>query len=149
MRRFRLLGAAIVVALLAACGRGHSAFTALPGTANGNNGSNASNPSTNGQTDGVAAFTFSVPAGSGLTRSPLYVSLNTQSFVILTDGANPQTLNVNNSSPNCQTINNGGSLSCTIAKRITSGTHYFTITSYSQPNGLGAALSKRKEHRQL
>ena len=142
MRRLWLFSVAIVVALLAACGGRTSTLPPLSGTANSNTGPTLSAPTTNGQTDGVAAyFTFLVPAGSGVARSPLYVSLNTQSFVILTDGANPQILNINKSSPSCQTINNGGSLSCTIAIRTTAGRHTFTITSYSQANGRGSALS--------
>jgi hypothetical protein len=144
MRRLWLFSVAIaIVALLAACGGRTSTLPPLSGAANranSNTGPTLSAPTTNGQTDGVA-FTFSVPAGSGVARSPLYVSLNTQSFVILTDGANPQTLNINKSSPNCHTINNGGSLSCVIAIKTTPGTHNFTITSYSQRNGQGAALS--------
>jgi hypothetical protein len=140
MLRFRFLCAGILVALLAACGGRSSSLPPLSRMANSNAGANMTNPATNGQTDGVT-FSFSVPAQSGVARSPLYVSLNTQSFVILTDGANPQTLNINKSSPNCHTINNGGSLSCVIAIRTTPGKHNFTITSYSQPNGQGAALS--------
>jgi serine/threonine-protein kinase len=69
------------------------------------------------------------------------VSLNTQSFVILTDGANPQTINVSEASPSCQKINDGESLSCKIGIRTTAGVRDFTVTSYGQPNGQGAALS--------
>jgi hypothetical protein len=78
MRRLWLFSVAVViVAFLAACGDRTSTLPPLPGTANSNTGPTLSAPTTNGQTDGVAAyFTFLVPAGSGVARSPLYLSLD-------------------------------------------------------------------------
>ena len=74
-------------------------------------------------------------------RSPRYISLNSHSFVILTDGSDPQTINVSCSSPNCRTVNDGGALSCAIGLRTTAGTHNFSIKSYAQTDGHGAARS--------
>jgi hypothetical protein len=139
MIAFRLSTIFLVIGLLAACGGGASGV-APPSLDNTRPTQFDLTPS--GQ-NGVAAFTFFVTeqsASSG-ARAALYMSLNTQSFVVLTNGANPQTINVNRSSPACRTIDNGGSLSCAIAIRTPSGTCDFTITSYAQINGRGAELS--------
>jgi sugar lactone lactonase YvrE len=126
MASVRPFALSLIVAL-AAC----SGDSSLPVTSNGE------------QAAGLATFRLSTPAAnaSGVARSPRYVSPNSQSFVILTDGANPQTLTVSKASPSCRAVNDGGSLSCSIAIRTAAGSHDFTVTSYAGADGQGARLS--------
>jgi hypothetical protein len=131
MRPYLCIAVGVLTTLVSACGGGASGATG-PATAQLS------------KSEGTADFQVTVPLKMTSTeadRAEKYVSLNTMSFVIFTDGANPQTLDLSINSPNCRTINNDASLSCTTGISTTGGTHTFSMVAYSQPNGQGSALS--------
>ncbi len=84
---------------------------------------------------GSASFRIKVPAAPRprATRGlrPLYLSPSTKSFAISTDGLAPVVTNVNPST---------GYATVTI-RRLTVGTHRFTVTAYDRPGAAGTILS--------
>ncbi len=80
---------------------------------------------------------------SGLKRSPLYVSSNTQSVSIAINGGTPVIANLSAGSASC-TATAGGGRTCSVTVTAPVGSDTFSEILYASTNGTGAALSQNQ-----
>lgn len=86
-------------------------------------------------------ISLTIPAKSGASRRPAYVSPATQSVSVQVDTGSPAVQNLSPGSANCSSAGSAYPLNCTITVTASAGAHTVTLRTYDQSNAAGNQLS--------
>jgi sugar lactone lactonase YvrE len=136
----RVFALGLCSVMLAACGGGSGVSTlrAQPQSKNLGLGAQSAQAA-----QGNVRFAIAVKAKpkAGVI-TPKYVSPSTASLQVLTDGANPVSVDLTQNSPQCVSeVAATGTYTCTVSLKVPAGNHDFTVTTYDLAGAKGNVLS--------